>query len=107
MIRMPRKVKVGPHVYSILLKPARIMQEDGEGVNGWCHFDKNEIWLFAGLKLAKRQEFLFHELKHACGHSAFCGRKLISEEAYVRHMAPVVLEMIQENPKLVAFLTQK
>lgn len=107
MIRMPRTVKVGPHVYRILLKPARIMQDDGEGCNGFCHFDKNEIWLYRGLKLAKRQEFLFHELKHACGHSAFFGRKLMVEETYVRHMAPAVLAMLRDNPPLVTYLLQK
>jgi hypothetical protein len=107
MIPLPRRVKVGPHVYRVLLKPARVMQADGEGVNGFCHFDKAEIWLFRGLKAAKRREFLLHELKHAAGHSAFHERKLMTEEAFVRHMAPAMLAMIRDNPALVAYLTQK
>jgi hypothetical protein len=107
MIPLPRRVKVGPHVYRILRKPARVMQADGEGVNGWCHFDKAEIWLFQGLNRTKSQEFLIHELTHAAGHSAFLERKLMTEETFVRHIAPAFLEVLRENPRLVAYLTQK
>jgi hypothetical protein len=99
---MPASVKVGPHTYSILRKPAGTMPND----NG--HVDSNslEIWIIQRLKRSKAQEILVHELLHACGDISEVPGNVFDEENFVTATAPVLLQVLQENPSLVEYLTQ-
>ncbi len=107
MVRMPGTVKVGPHTYKILRKPAAAMTLNGEAANGFFLADRAEIWIYRGLNRAKRREFLLHELLHACVEPFFHTRKVCTEETFVRHCTPNLLGILQDNPKLVEFFTQK
>jgi hypothetical protein len=105
MIRMPRTVKVGPHVYRVLVKPPSVMRDNGVSLDGWCKSPLLEIWVVRGLKLSHKQEVLIHELIHAAGRSSFKDR--MTEENFVTVLAPALLQILQDNPKVVAFLTQE
>jgi hypothetical protein len=106
MIRMPRKIRIASHVWTIVRKPARGMYMEGESCRGLCVADKFEIWLFRDLGLAKAQEYLCHELLHACAYSFVTG-KAIKEEVFVTGMTLPFLSMLRDNPGLIAYLAQK
>lgn len=107
MIGMPRRVKVGAHVYKILVKPASVMWDKGEALHGWCRFHSLEIWIVRGLPLSKRQEILLHEVLHAATHPTLNCCKRINDEEFVTAISPVLKEVLQDNLPLVMFLTQK
>jgi hypothetical protein len=105
MIRMPRRVKVGPHVWRIVVKSPSVMRDRGSQLDGWCKSHLLEIWIVRGLKLSPQQETLIHELEHAGGQPNL--KDGMTEEDFVTALAPALLQMIQDNPQLVAYLTQK
>ena len=99
---MPRKVKVGPHVYSILRKPASELQ----GL-GLCDFYSLQISVRRRLRKSKAQEILVHELLHACTHPSLNGEnEKFEDEQFVEATAPILLQTLQDNPDLVEYLTQ-
>ena len=103
---MPHTIKVGPHVYTVVRKTAVDMPE----VMGNSDFDKVEIMVRKGLRKSKAQEILLHELLHACTYPSFTGvyegeEKLMTEE-FVNAVAPVLLQVLKDNPKLVEYLTK-
>ena len=98
---MPRKVKVGPHVYSILRKPASELQ----GL-GLCDFDSLQISVRRRLRKSKAQEILLHEILHALILQALDTEEKHDDEAFVVVVAPLLLQVIQDNPDLLAYLTQ-
>ena len=101
-VPVPKTVKVGCHSYSILRKSKAQMPDD----LGRCNFDGVQIWLVRGLKLSVAQETLLHELLHACTYPSQVETTL-TDEQFVEAISPVFLQVMQENPKLVEYLTQK
>ena len=98
---MPKSVKVGALTYSIIRKPASGMSN----CLGHCGFDDLQIWVRQRLKKAKAQETLVHELLHACTHPSVNGDKRHTDEQFVEAVAPVLLQVLQDNPELVEYLT--
>lgn len=94
--RMPRSVKVGPHSYTIIRKVIR--KEDG-----WCDFQNLQILIQKRLKRSRAQVTLVHEILHACNPNPH--EAVQEEEALVTGVAPVLLDVLQINPDLVAYLT--
>jgi hypothetical protein len=99
-VPMPSSIKVGPHTYSILRKPSQAM---GDSL-GNCDFTILEIWVKARLRRTKSQEILLHELLHACTHPSFNGDEKMDDESFVNAVAPVLLQVLQDNPELVSYL---
>jgi hypothetical protein len=99
-VKIPQTVKVGPHVYSILRKPSTQMKGD----LGVCSFDQLEIWVKARMRKTKAQEVLLHEVLHATTHPSFNGNKKMDDESFVNAVAPVLLQVLNDNPELVAYL---
>ena len=97
---MPKSIKVGAHVYTILRKPKSQFEDEG-----LCVSDKLEITIRQRLKRSKAQETLLHEIIHACGYPSFWD-KWPGEEKFVIAIAPVLLQVIQDNPGLLEYLTQ-
>ena len=103
---IPRTIKVGPHVYSVVRKTVEEMPD----ALGNTDFDANEIRIRKSLRGSKQAEVLLHELLHATTYPSFTGvyegeEKLMTEEL-VNAVAPVLLQVLKDNPKLVEYLTQ-
>ena len=96
---MPKSIKVGPHVYSVLRKA-------GINFNGSCEFNTLQICVKKRLRKSKAQEILLHETLHACTHPSLNGDKPYKDEEFVDGVAPVLLQVLQDNPKLLEYLSQ-
>ena len=99
---MPASVKVGPHVYTILRKPASAMPND----LGHCSTDTLQIWIRARLRKSKAREILVHELLHSCTHPSIVQGGKFTDEEFVLAVAPVLLQVLQDNPDLLEYLTK-
>lgn len=97
---MPKMVRVGPHVYSVLRKPGSVMGE----TLGHCDSSALQIWIKERLRKSKAQEILLHELLHAIILQALDTTKKHDDEAYVVVTAPLLLQVFHDNPELVAYL---
>jgi hypothetical protein len=105
-VTLPRSVKVGPHTYSVRLHPAREMfDKDGNALMGDTDEDALEIRLRWGMKLSKKREILWHEIAHACADLATL-EESADEETWVAKLSPMQVQVLQENPQLVKFLTR-
>lgn len=98
---MPKSIKVGAHVYSVLRKPKVFTEELGE-----CDFNTLQIFVKQRLRKSKAKEILIHECLHACTHPSLNSEKKWTDEDFVTAVAPVLLQVIQENPDLLEYLTQ-
>lgn len=103
---IPHTIKIGPHVYTVVRK----MVEEMPDALGDTDFDKNEIRIRKNLRKTKQAEVLLHELLHCCTYPSFTGAyendpKLDAEE-FVNAVAPVLLQVLKDNPKLVEYLTE-
>ena len=101
---IPHTIKVGPHVYSIVRKTVEEMPD----ALGNTDFDTNEIRIRKNMRKTKSQEVLLHELLHTTTYPSFTGvyegeEKLMTEE-FVNAVAPVLLQVLKDNPKLVGYL---
>lgn len=106
MPTIPRTIKVGPHVYTVV----RATAEDKPDILGHADFDAMEIVLRKGLRTTKLKEILLHELLHCCTYPSFTGvyeeNEKYTPEDIVNAVAPPLLQMLKDNPKLVEFLTK-
>jgi hypothetical protein len=100
---MPKTVKVGAHTYAVLRKTKAQMNTD----LGGCDTNTLQISVQQRLKKSKAKEILVHELLHACTHPSFMGiDDKFTDEDFVTAVAPVLLQVIQDNPDLLGYLTQ-
>lgn len=90
----PRKVVVGAHTYKVRLSKIKQL--------GCCDYDTQVLKLRPGMEPDKDKEVLLHEVLHACGYPTLCGK----DEEFVDAIAPVLLQVMRDNPQLVEYLTQ-
>ena len=103
---MPKSVRVGAHVYSVLSTPAdKMPKTDGRPECGTCRFDHLQILVKKRQKRTKQQETLLHEIIHSCTYPNLIGKK-VTDEDFVETTAPLLLQVLKDNPKLLAYLTQ-
>lgn len=96
---MPQSLKVGPHVYSVVRRSI-------SGQLGECDFNALQISVKNRLRRSKGKEILVHELLHACTHPSMnCGQKYTDED-FVTAVSPVLLQVLQDNPDLLRYLTE-
>lgn len=98
--RLPRKVKVGSHTYTIVRKSAKDMPPDQLGD---CDFNKLEIQILQKLPPDKLREVALHEIIHTCTYPNLVDKTDI-DEAFVEMIAPNLMNVLRENPKFVEFL---
>ena len=94
---MPKTIKVGPHVYSVLRKTV-------PGGLGNCEFDSLQIWIKPRLRRSKAKEILVHEVLHATTHPSMNGDRKYTDEDFVTAVAPMLLEVLRDNPGLLEYL---
>lgn len=97
---MPEFVKVGPHTYPIIRKSAREMKD-----LGLCSWDRVQIFIRKGMRKSKAQEVLLHEVLHSTTYPTMASVKNKTDEDFVDTVAPVLLQVLQDNPELVEYLT--
>lgn len=102
-VPMPSSVKVGPHVYTILRKPASLMPND----LGHCSTNDLQICVRARLRKSKAREILLHECLHACTHPTVVMGGKLDDEEFVLAVSPVLLQVLQENPSLIDYLVDR
>ena len=100
-VSMPKTVKVGAHVYAVVRKPKS--QIDGD--LGECSFDNVQIVVAKGLRKSVARVTIVHEVLHACSYPSL-DSKTLTDEDFVTGISPVLLQVLQENPELVEYLTQ-
>ena len=111
MAEMPKSVQVGPYTYTVLVDQAKMNLLRVEYANanqvGSCDFWQHQIVLAPEPCGAVQRETLLHEVMHAC-HKAVgidANTKLTPEELLAR-TGVLVLDTLQRNPDLVAYLTE-
>ena len=75
------------------------------GKLGECDFDGLQILVRERLKKSVAKETLLHELLHTTTYPSL-NEKTATDEDFVTAMSPVLLQVIQDNPDLLAYLTQ-
>lgn len=100
---VPSTIKIGAHQYRILRKT----KAELKGNLGECDFDNITISLRHHLRKNKLQEILLHEILHACTYPHLVGHKSIADELFVESVAPVLTQVLQDNPGLISFLTYR
>ncbi len=98
---MPKTIKVGAHTYSVLRKSKTQMPKD----IGSCDTDALQILVRKQIRKSVARETLLHEILHACTYPSFLS-KTMTDEDFVEAVSPVLLQVIQDNPDLLAYLTQ-
>jgi hypothetical protein len=106
----PKSVLVGPHRYRLVFNKAetdRRSLAEGEVRLGEC--DHRALTILVDPTQAETQikDTLLHETLHAC-MSLIGATEDISEqieERLVLRLAPVLLQVLGSNPRLVAYLT--
>ena len=101
-LQMPKSVRIGAHTYTILRKPAGIMGDD----NGHCDATTLQIWVRQRLRKSKAQEILLHETFHAMVLQALGCERPYTDEEYITVMAPLMLQVIQNNPDWVEYIRE-
>ena len=96
---MPKTIKVGPHVYSVLRKPKAILKGHGE-----CDYNSLHISIQSRLRKSVAQETLLHEVVHTCSYPNLCGAGLITEEKAVETISHHLLGVLRDNPGLLEYL---
>jgi hypothetical protein len=60
------------------------------------------------MPLGKSQEMLLHEILHACTYPALTAeKKKYTDEEFVETVAPLLLQVIKQNPQLLVYLMQE
>ena len=100
----PRKVKVGPHRFSLYAAKGLV----DAGCTGGCGEDTQSIVIDDDLGVTVEKETVLHELMHAIWHQTTLDRTYTDEqeEQVVWSLAPFILALLRENPRLVAYLTE-
>jgi hypothetical protein len=109
-MRRPRRVKIGPHQYTIRSHKGPIPDPDdpkGGDLVGYCDAEAGEILLSTGMSPSQTRDTLLHEILHAAFSLIGANLAHNTEERIVRSLAPAMLALLRENPALVAYLTER
>lgn len=101
MAVMPTTIKVGAHVYAVRRRSKEELEDLGR-----CDFDATEILIRKGLRQSKAREILLHEILHATTYPSMMNVEGLTDEQFVDSTAPVLLQVLQDNPQLVEYLTK-
>lgn len=104
--KTPTTVKVGAHIYTVLLCALKEMPkgEPEEKLLGYCEYDTNLIYIYKYQPASRVKDVLLHEILHACGYPGLT-HKTLDEETFVDTISSPLLEVLQDNPELVMYLT--
>jgi len=106
-MKPPTKVKVSPFTVTISLDRtlSRVVEASGS-----YQADMSMAVIDPGLELGQEQDTVLHELLHAIWRQTHLDTKYPDEDAdskgelIIQTLAPRLLALIRDNPKLVAYL---
>lgn len=99
-MRMPTKLRLNSRPWRVSIQGPSKMGD----ANGWCHYDKSQIHLLAGLDPVLRAETALHELMHAVRHVQGHEYGAEVEEGYVRSLASGLIGAMRDNPEFFLWL---
>lgn len=103
------KVRIGPYDYTIQYRT----EDEMPGYYGLTSKPHNTILLRNDIPSGELRETLLHELFHACAESnnLLHGQSTYDNDPdnddYIERVAPWLLQVIQQNPELVAWLDHR
>ncbi len=106
---MPKTLRIGPYDYTVDCseKGARESQDftNNNGTVGY-HFPRcTRITILPELSESNRRGVLFHEVIHACASVAWLNpTEKVTGEEWNSRIYPILLDTLQRNPSLVAYL---
>lgn len=107
MSKMPDKVKVHTYTYTIK-EEAEPKGLDGSPAFGYCEYRNQIIVIDKELPRERKQAILMHELLHAVMDAINFDIKgtppIDVEETIVVDMAPMLVNLLKDNPKLVKYI---
>lgn len=103
----PSPIVVGPYIYRISYRDAKTMPS----YEGQTYHDSEVILLRRDLGPGELRETLFHELEHCAMYIGTSGEEYVligrKTDAMIEANAPVMVEVLRDNPALVRWLTRK
>lgn len=107
---VPKKVRVAPYEYTV---EAHHQLSELAGAAGGCISDSERIVYDPVGGPVVVREVVLHELLHAIWSQTYLKRKFPDDgtdskgEAIIGELAPRLLSLLRDNPKLVAWLTER
>lgn len=109
-MKLPKEFRVGTRVYDITSTRAGI---DAASVGmrnelyGMTNNDQMTVVIDPRSNIARKRETLLHEVLHTCTDIVGIDKEMTdeTEEKVVNRLAPVLLAVLRDNPRLVAYLT--
>ncbi len=96
----PKQLRVGPYTYKVAVDPDRLPVD----LFGQCDKGKHVIALHPEQSSIRLRSTLLHEILHAlCDVTGVDDDK--AEEHIATVIAPALLAVLRDNPKLVSWLT--
>ena len=108
MADMPTVVQVGPYRFTVKIDRAEI-DKARVAAEDWCRIGVCRRWdldLVITPETAPdvQAETLVHEVLHAIWMVVRGPTKGLTEETFIGHLAPTLLDTLRRNPALVAYL---
>jgi hypothetical protein len=105
-LTFPTSIRIGAHDYTVKLDP----EVGYRGANGETYPERLDILIAEGLAATREREVLLHESLHGLWQ----GTDLRTEESglqgyeeqVITALAPVLLDMLRDNPGLVSYLCE-
>lgn len=98
-MKIPKKVKVGPHIYQIKMVTNMNYEHGSMGITA---IDKTTISIDSNSSLTQQEDTLIHEILHTIQHQVnfLDTRDHEIEEKGVARLTPLLLQVIRDNPKI-------
>jgi hypothetical protein len=106
-VRPPRRLVVGPHVYSVSFDAeatARTCREQSTDLLGHTNHRNLRIMIDPDQAPSQQRDTMLHEALHAVFEVAAVQFSSEKEESCIRSLTPALLDLLRRNPKLVRFL---
>lgn len=110
-MKPPSSVRIGPHNYSVIADVTAILKisaEDNERKLGTCDTRMCVINVDPEQADSQLRDTVLHEVLHACFDLIGAGEDISddTEEKLVRRLSPVLMDVINKNPRLMTWLTE-
>lgn len=107
-MKPPKLLRIGPFDYEVLRGAFSTLELASRDRVGECDYSDLTIRVSHQLAPGQQRETLLHEALHAVADLAGLPSELGADldEKIVRRLAPLLLALMRDNPKLVAFLTE-
>jgi hypothetical protein len=102
---MPSSVLIGYAPITIREMPGD--EAVARDINGWWNYEQSLIEVAENIAPQVKAEVLLHEILHACCTFGNVGLNDEDEERVVQGMAPVLLDMLCNNPEVVKWLQEQ